>query len=632
MSITNIIIMSLLLSSVINLIKRKKPTTLNCGIFAWTGVTVDQFNPFMFNFLGKENDRRGGDSCGVFFNKGGVFGIGPTARYEELTKINKLHSVIKPVKYPIAIGHCRKCSSGAINLINTQPTIVRNGSDKDKIYYIQAHNGNFTGYKEIAKKYNVSAEDGESDSVVMARVIAKEGFKILKEYEGSAALVMQFTKEPNTLYVFRNSWSLHYLIFPGSGVYISSEASPLEFIGNGKKAIEFDTNTLYKIEKDTVTVVEKVDRDTVTRKAISTSGYYGNRYCDGFDEDNWYWKSNRNKGLLGSEDTIPFSFDKKDTPIYIVKRGVTKNIFTSQINSALTADNLNAIRYQNGYFKILKEVAHGKYTIDNWGFVKHEGANTTFELYDVYFFYGILLYDSASFETIVKAAKQYGIVCFSSYRDVAKFNKFSDLLKEHAIYPFTRINDNPNMGYMEATDVHPSVNFSDSFYTGMFTPLFSDYELVFKAGDFIGYRTKGRMWLMGDLLENNKFLRDYQFGSEEQDPTVIESCKQCRLYGFDYNGTLCKDCTEKYKENMRDTLSTPDKGLPEHKNLSLNSTEEDDTKTTLITIIDKGVTELTDQLNKLIDDVDASGFGYMVVDELDVLNKTLDDLAKIYVR
>jgi hypothetical protein len=81
----NVIIILMLISLIYNYIfKRNVRSNLNCGIFAWTGISSDKFSSFMFNVLGIYNDSRGGDSSGVYFNRGTIQGIKTTAKYEEL--------------------------------------------------------------------------------------------------------------------------------------------------------------------------------------------------------------------------------------------------------------------------------------------------------------------------------------------------------------------------------------------------------------------------------------------------------------------------------------------------------------------------------------------------------------------
>ena len=147
----NFIIITMLISVIYNYLFRRKVTNLNCGIFAFVGISSDKFSPVLFNILGVYNDNRGGDSCGVYFNKGTILGIKTEAKYEALVKSKKLHTTIKLGKYPVAIGHCRKASVGAVSEKNIQPVTVRDESKDNKLLYVHSHNGTITNHKDLAK-------------------------------------------------------------------------------------------------------------------------------------------------------------------------------------------------------------------------------------------------------------------------------------------------------------------------------------------------------------------------------------------------------------------------------------------------------------------------------------------------
>ena len=158
-----------------------------CGIFGWTGVNVKSFNSIKFNILGNYNDSRGGDSCGVYYDETCIKGIDKESKYKDLVYSKELHTKLK-LKNPLIIGHTRKASVGGVSITNIQPVILENKDSE--MLYVQAHNGTISNYEELAEKYKIKIDAKESDSMVLAKLIYKEGFKVLREYEGSAALLI----------------------------------------------------------------------------------------------------------------------------------------------------------------------------------------------------------------------------------------------------------------------------------------------------------------------------------------------------------------------------------------------------------------------------------------------------------
>jgi hypothetical protein len=293
-------------------------------------------------------------------------------------------------------------------------------------------------------------------------------------------------------------------------------------------------------------------------------------------------------------------------------------------------DAKTAMRYMGGFFILNKEFAHGKYIMDNWGFVKDNlpvTANPSFKLFHLYFFHGILLYDAKAFEVVMKEAKELKFNSPADFKDNNKFAKLASILREYSIYPFTRINDKSGTGYMEATDLMLSSDMAESFYSGSFTPIFSDVELTFKEGDFDSYKSRGRMQLVSDLIFEEIFLKDYLFGSENptfgevNDVVEISSCEECKRIGFDFNSVNCDTCKIK--------LDTA-KGIGEGSKITLSSMENDDNRVILLKIIDTQATSVMDGLSSLIDEVNSSDYGDLVKDKLSILNDAEEILNKIW--
>lgn len=618
----NVVLILMLLSSVYNYIfKRNVYSTLNCGIFAWTGVSSDKFSPFIFNVLGVYNDSRGGDSCGVYFNKNSITGIKTDAKYEALVKSQKLHTTIKPGKYPIVIGHCRKASVGAVSELNVQPTLLRNAAKGDKLMYVQAHNGTITNHKELAKKYGIEIIAEESDSVVMAKLIEKVGFDILLEYEGSAAFVMYFVKEPNVLYVFHGESKvytmvaeerpLHYIQIPGSGTYISSEAPPLEFIGNGNKATSFKYNIVYKLVGDQVEEFKKVERDKAVKKYVPETNvnqrsfdYYNKRY-DGYDDEYYPYKM------------IPEKTPKKEDLSYL---GITKNICCSNIEiSPYKVGDDQRIVYQKGFFFKGDKYANGEIATDNWGYCRQSeltpiNAVPTFKLY---FFHGILLINKDSWEMVTREAFLKGATDGKAFYNEFIFNKMTRILSSSTVFPFTKLTNNPASGYMLPAFVYEndSADRSDTFYKGKFVPLFGDCELHFDNGNLLGFKKLTTRYNIQDLAKDFPELMNLDFGKDTEEEQTFPkdwSCEKCIEQAKWAKGDACLKCTFFANEDKI-------------------SVDDNDKMISLTHVIATQLAPILDDLESLIGELETSGFEHLVQDPLEILNDANNKLKEITV-
>jgi hypothetical protein len=603
---TNIIILTMLISTVYNFLFRRKSYALNCGIFAWAGEKPEQFNPFLFNVLGVYNDSRGGDSCGVYFNRSYIKGIGATARYANLVREKHLHNTIKLGKTSVVIGHTRKASVGAVSMDNTQPVVIMDS--KNKMCYVQAHNGTLSNHRELANKHKIDTSVGETDSSILAKLIYKLGFKILKEYEGTAALVMHSPKETNVIYAFHGKstkWSyvpseerpLHYMSNPEFGTYISSEKDPLEFIGNGdNEVLEFKYNVLYRVEGSSVTEVEVINRAEEKPKTTPTAiGFNKNRNY----ELEWSGKS------------------------------YGKNICSIEIGRTSGSEADNVIRYTNGFFYVGKKIAHGYYNVDNWGFICMAFNNNAADRYHLWFFCGVLMTCTEGFKALIDICTHKKIniaTAMCAYDDVKHLEK---ALKEYAVYPYTR-STTTQTGVMMPSDIIPSDERSGSFFSGIFTPLFSDLDLYFSNGDIVGKSktTNKGMYTITELLSDYTDLYLHGFG--EPDPKKETSSlpqttlKEESLIEMNIKNVTCTsdyptDC-DKYGnfDGSCDTCSYNRSFTPDREEHIM-----------LIHTISAQLIPIVKDLEHVIDEIESSGYQDTVKQELVGIIKAKDNLKTI---
>ena len=239
-----------------------------CGIAAAIGIV----NPRYFKRLCAEQDTRGGDGAGLYLKHPEGFShvlaaktlttlVGnpsPETRrllhflygVEETSSLADLAEswldVDSNVPTTVAIGHARKASRGANVPYNIMPMIDPEGS------FVFTHNGTLNNYGSIAKKFQVPYITAKhSDSYVLSEAMyyAKNTLEPLS-YIHDGTTVVWYDEEigEEVLNVFvadvTTPKPLHYLQLSGV-VYISSEKTPLEFVGF---AHELSTGEEYEVQ------------------------------------------------------------------------------------------------------------------------------------------------------------------------------------------------------------------------------------------------------------------------------------------------------------------------------------------------------------------------------------------------
>jgi len=454
-----------------------------CGIFGWIGNKPKDFDSIKFNILGNYNDTRGGDSCGIYYNRNTIKGINSESKYRDLVFNYELHNHIK-LEQPIIIGHTRKASVGEVSVTNIQPVIIyENDDETSNPLIIQAHNGTITNIEELAEKYKIPIAKKESDSIILAKIILNHGFEVLKEYEGSAALLIHLPGDDNVMYAFHGkskSWytspsseerPLFYIHLPGKGIYISSMDESLKFISTSKHItpISFDHNYLYKITGEKVERLDLYDREKLTKKNTSDLHFIpytssGNSHCSGrnhdYYDDNYY---NRN---------------------YSNSKTVSENInrvgLLSVLNDNPAVATERCVRYNRGFYMYRGNMAHGKFILDNLGYVLDKSSPG--RKYTLYFYYGILIGNKKGFKEIEKKCEEKGIITPSIFYSQDNFRMLNDIIERNSVFPFTRYDENSMTGWMKETYFFKAYTNSFVYYDGLFTPMLCTKVLSFRQG------------------------------------------------------------------------------------------------------------------------------------------------------
>ena len=386
-----------------------------CGIFAWSGKDPKKFNKDKFDKLGIFNIDRGKDSCGVSFDGEVYYGLNTEKLYSKFI----VNREIKPLKYPVVIGHTRQASVGNIvNERNAHPFGFGNNSEGN-YEFVGCHNGTLYNHKDLASTFKIDTAETikvqsdhnpngfyesfiqKIDSEILLEIIYKtKNFKVLSQYNGAAALVFTNTNEPNVIYVWKGAskWydytnyhieeerPLFYYKETKNSLYISSIQESLETIGGiaNVNLFTFSQNTIYKITDGDVEHAEKtpISRNNAFQKEIITTygkkspNYYNNLTDAYLDEtifdDVPYVERNKHTKLV----QLPVHKTNVNPNLNCkIKLNTTDNIVPLNIYKECLSKNQNEYKgrvyfnkfrhWQNGH------TITGIYTwINNYGFYK----------------------------------------------------------------------------------------------------------------------------------------------------------------------------------------------------------------------------------------------------------------------
>lgn len=338
-----------------------------CGLYGIINSEPRKFQKDIFTVLGIANDRRGGDSCGIFIDGKVEYGIGKNAYFENFFWDSDLLNNTETCQ--IALGHDRKASVGGITVEKAHPILHKN--DNGEIDFAFIHNGTLHNYEDLAKKYIPDIDCSKlSDSQVLALIIYHKGFDVLSEYNGGAAFVAvdyrsgipktfmykgastqtEYSKEILVERPLYFTFNKERLIFSSIASYLCAMVGDNVYEAKDNKVYEYVNGKLYSY-KD-------IDRSKCCQNKVYVSKYNGN----------WTGISNFNYIEYSCKDNIYTDEDKK--PL------------------------------------------HGKYRISNYGRIMQVGQKPTSDLvkiYTIYFFHGIPYKDKFSFNTVNKAFKKSGL-------------------------------------------------------------------------------------------------------------------------------------------------------------------------------------------------------------------------------
>ena len=348
-----------------------------CGIYGIINNGQKPFRRDIFTALGITNDRRGGDSCGVFIDDRVEYGIGKRALFEDFFWDCDLLNEIDTCE--IALGHDRKASVGGITVEKAHPILHKN--EKGKTDFVLVHNGTIHNYEALAKQYIPNINCSElSDSQVLALILYHKGFDVLEKYNGGAAFVaVDYRKGYPETYMFKGASKTYsygdesverplYFSYDTNGLIFSSIASILCALVDNN-VYEVKSNKLYKYVHGKLYTIRTIDRSSCQQnKTYTATSNYDNGYGYGS-------------------------------------------------GAGVTARNMSAwyyIKYEESTNRYKHEkdgnYMHGKYRVSSYGRIIEPGEekpnNSLVKLYTIFFFNGIPFRDKFSYNQVNKKFKK----------------------------------------------------------------------------------------------------------------------------------------------------------------------------------------------------------------------------------
>jgi hypothetical protein len=503
--------------------------TLACGLFGFVGIdSKNNFSWDKFNILGLYNDSRGGDACGRVI--GGVvqWGVGALKEYKNFATTVK--NIRLPDKYSTVLGHCRKASSGGKDDIYAQPIVlkkkdlnfkaIRNtqlksiikGLDPEEIIFSGIHNGTIDNYIELARRYGIPLED-HNDSKVLLSILFYGNTEVLGEYNGTAALVWH-NHISNKTYFFKGESKysanstvdseerpLYYWEISKSNYYFSSIEDSLMFIGAEKEQVNnMKTNTLYIFKEGAKVEEVKVDRHKSVQSNKSNyynsteyddDAWYKNRYGysrhSEFDNNHKRFEENRSMVSLPLPKSVTKVAVSEDTKKSIRVFSIQKDEYRIQgeILDSFLALTSNRVAYNKGRYWMHGGLLHGIYVLSNSGIIPAVANKESSPIGLYYFIEGIMMdsYKSYNLGLAIHYEMMQELKADCGKIVDAERDFISDIAQyaENPISTLTNFTDTQDFTDNVVTDPKKL----ESFYSGSFTPTFSDKRYAFYKGELV---------------------------------------------------------------------------------------------------------------------------------------------------
>lgn len=479
-----------------------------CGIFGNINSIEKKIDYSLLTLLGVENDKRGGDSCGLFVDDTVEYGIGKQKFFEDFIQTSEIYKKKKKAK--IIMGHDRKASIGAHTIENAHPIIIK---ENDEIKFVFIHNGTLINHRALAAKYLTPLGIDSinfNDSKILAYIIYYVGFEVLSEYNGSAVFVCaDYREKSKGVYFFKGASKercdsklteiqeerpFHFLS-EENGFWFSSTEKILDlyFFNTNKSVKTIQSNTVVKYLDNKYSVEYKADRSERFQKEftyLTQSHYY-------YNEDAFYSNQTNNNipGVSKKNDILKKSSFDEEVLASIPPLDYEKVLFKE-------GRYINTAWFLNGVFKINLQKAFGipRKTIKR----KFDGK----EEIVIAFFHGYLI-NSIDQEAI----EEYGAIADAfKISPILNKNAFLDQIpnidglfhnpyfsQDYQNYIYTENIENNEQEDMEILD----------YYTGSYVPIFKikgTVEKVFYVDGEIKNRNSAAYASLSEYYQSIKKL------------------------------------------------------------------------------------------------------------------------------